>query len=166
MQPILPVAGWTLRRFRSPKSVTTSPIDPDRVDAITRRMGTMRADEINRVEPSVKAPFLVAHRAVVLFNPALFQHLVQQGARLDVTDATGLSWFNYVSDDKQLGDPKEKRRGPPFAMFDSVSDAKMRELLRPGPKALQQLSFDDRSATSFNTYLCKRKLGPCAPLTR
>jgi hypothetical protein len=164
LQPILPVAGWTLRRFRSPKSESTSPIDPERVAAITQRMGTLRAEEINRIEPSTDAPFLVAHRALVLFNPDLFHHLVQQGARLDVLDAQGKSWFNGVRDDRQLGNPKDPARGQPFAMLDALSDAKMRELIRPGPKALEQLADESRTATSFNTYLCKRKLGPCAPL--
>jgi hypothetical protein len=166
MQPILPVAGWTLRRFRTPDSRSTSPIDPERVAAITRRMGNLRADEINGVAPSRNAPFLMAFRADVLRNPALLHHLVQHGARLDATDAYGTSWFEGVADDSALGDPRDKPRERPFAMLDALSDAQMRELIRPGPKGLRQLADEHRTASTFNTYLCKRKLGPCAPLTR
>jgi hypothetical protein len=166
VQPVLPVAGWTLRRFRTPDRNSTSPIDPDRVATITRRMGSLRAAEINGPAPTQGTSLLMAYRAEVLRNPALLHHLVQQGARLDATDSHGTSWFEGVADDSALGDPRDKPRDRPFAMLDALSDAQLRELIRPGPKGLRQLADEHRTASTFNTYLCKRKLGPCGALTR
>lgn len=164
-QPILPVAGWTLRRFRTRDSRDNSPIDADRVAAISRRMGNLRSNEINGSDPTGGTSFLWVHRVAVRRNPALLQHLVRLGARLDATDEYGTSWFDGVGDDSHLGDPRDPPRKPPFAMLDALTDAQMRELIRPGPKGLRQLADEHRTESTFNTYLCKRRLGPCLPYT-
>lgn len=103
-QPILPVAGWTLRRFRHAADALTSPIDPSRIALISQRMGDLRADEINLLEYRVPTDrtgyatpfgeaFLVAFRQQIAKEPRLLAYLVDHGARLDVSSRYGEKWF-------------------------------------------------------------------------
>lgn len=169
-QPILPVAGWTLRKFRHADDRRTTRIEPSKIADISRRMGDMRADEINRVDPVTHEPFLVTYREEVLGNHALLLHLVARGARLDVVnEETGRSWFDGVDTARQLVDldvPKSQRadaaKKAPFEVLDHLSDAQMRQLLRPKGKPLSQLEEPVPRELGLQAYLCKRRLRACA----
>ncbi|HVF16969.1 MAG TPA: hypothetical protein VNA21_08660, partial [Steroidobacteraceae bacterium] len=143
-----------------------SPVDPVQGRAIARAMGELTPSDINH--PSADSGMSLLHRLARYLpeRPEMLRYLLAHGARLDVADKEGRSWFDkgYT---QILGRERatEADQARLLSMLDQLSVSQLRELMAPknslSGEPGQPIEEYDFAPGQLTIYLCERGARKC-----
>jgi hypothetical protein len=142
-------------------------VDPSQGRAIARAMSELTASDINHA--SADSGMSLLHRLARYLpdRPELLRYLLAHGARLDVADAEGRSWFDkgytQVLGRERATDVDQARL---LSMLDQLSVTQLRELMSPknslsGEPGLPIEEYDFAPGR-LTIYLCERGAKKCS----
>lgn len=143
-----------------------APVDPQQADLVMAAMGGLTAQDINRADTASGRTLLHDAARWLPENPPMWRYLLAHGARLDVADINGRSWFDR--DYAQIHGAQyrnEEVQNRLFAMLDGLTVEQLNQLNRPvntitGEPGLpiEEYDFEPRQLA---IYLCARGAHPC-----
>jgi hypothetical protein len=151
---------WFIRSIRDSNDPKTSPVDGTRITAITKAMGDISSEEINRYVPSSNGVLLHVIAGRLPKQPAAFRYLLARGARLSAAGEYGNSWFDLIRFSTDDGYLEWK------AMLDMLTLEQLDDLIHPvnivtGKPSRELEGMSNMSEYGLHTYLCSRNAIKC-----
>jgi hypothetical protein len=144
-----------------------APLDPTQGRIVADAMGALTVDEVNYANPRSGKSLLHYAAGVLPERPNEWRYLLARGARVNVADQAGVSWFSKGYTQRFGRDhTNDERQQQLLAMLDELSVAQLRELIAPrnsltGAAGLPIEEFDFEPG-QLTMYLCRRKAKDCS----
>ena len=151
---------WFMRRHGIAIIVDQyAPVDEQQGIAVEAAMGGLTAADINHADASNGRSLLHHLSPYFLERPELWRYVLSRGARLNVADKDGVSWFSTGLAQRLGSDDADLSRL--FALLDQLTLAQLRELMSPrnsltGEPGLPIEEFDFAKGR-LSPYLCQRR---------